>query len=150
MKAKRPYLKKRKRVGRGPGSGHGKTSGKGHKGQLARSGVSLRAGFEGGQNPFYRRVPKRGFNHPEHKRFIILNLDRISELGKTEISPKSLIDAGLIKNLRDGLKVLGSGKLSRPVTVQAHRFSGSAKAAIEKAGGKAILIEQKATAASQK
>ena len=142
MNAKKPYNKRRKRLGCGVGSGHGKTSTKGHKGQRARSGFHQRVGFEGGQNPLYRRMPKRGFNHPEHKDFVVFNLDRISGFGKNEISPKILAEAGIIKNLRDGLKILGGGKLARPVTVEAHRFSASAKAAIEKAGGKAILIEQ--------
>ena len=149
MNAKRPYEKRPKRIGRGVGSGHGKTSTKGHKGQRARSGFHQRAGFEGGQNPLYRRMPKRGFNHPEHKTFAILNLNRISQLGKNEISPKILFEQGVIKDLRDGLKILGDGKLNRPVVVQAHRFSVSAKTAIEKAGGKAILIEQAATSGSK-
>ena len=149
MRAKKPHEKRRKRLGCGIGSGHGKTSTKGHKGQRARSGYAKRPGFEGGQNPLYRRMPKRGFNHPEHKVFVVLNLDRISELGKNEISPKSLMSDGVISNLRDGLKILGGGKITRPVVVQAHRFSGSAKAAIEKAGGKAILIEQWAAKTSK-
>ena len=149
MKAKVPYQKREKRIGRGIGSGHGKTSTKGHKGQRARTGFHQRVGFEGGQNPLYRRMPKRGFNHPEHKTFVVLNLDRISELGKNEISPASLMSDGVISNLRDGLKILGGGKITCPVVIQAHRFSGSAKTAIEKAGGKAILIEQWAAKTSK-
>ena len=149
MRAKKPYDKKKKRVGCGPGSGHGKTSTRGTKGQQSRTGYSRRRGFEGGQNPLYRRMPKRGFNHPEHKDYVIFNLDRISDLGQNTISPKILIEQGIIKNLRDGLKVLGGGKLKGPVSVEAHRFSASAKAAIEKAGGKAILIEKQAASGSK-
>ncbi len=149
MNAKKPHAKRAKRIGRGVGSGHGKTSTKGHKGQRARSGFHQRVGFEGGQNPLYRRMPKRGFNHPEHKDYVIFNLDRISDLGQNTISPKILIEQGIIKNLRDGLKVLGGGKLKGPVSVEAHRFSASAKAAIEKAGGKAILIEKQAASGSK-
>lgn len=149
MKAKVPYQKREKRIGRGIGSGHGKTSTKGHKGQRARTGFHQRVGFEGGQNPLYRRMPKRGFNHPEHKMYVVLNLDRLSELGKNEISPASLLSDGVISNLKDGLKILGGGKMTRPVVVQAHRFSGSAKVAIEKAGGKAVIIQEAAANSSQ-
>ena len=148
MNAKKPHYKNPKRIGRGVGSGHGKTSTKGHKGQRARSGFHQRVGFEGGQNPLYRRIPKRGFNHPEHKVYAILNLDQLSQLGMNEISPKNLLERGVVKNLSSGLKILGRGKLDRSLVVQAHRFSVSAKAAIEKAGGKAILLEQATVAAS--
>lgn len=141
MKAKKPYHKRRKRIGRGVGSGHGKTSTKGHKGQRARAGFQQRAGFEGGQNPLYRRVPKRGFNQPDRRAFAIVNLDQIAALQDKELTPESLLQLGVIRKPEDGLKVLGRGKLSRAVTIKAHRFSESAKAAIEKAGGKAIVLE---------
>lgn len=141
MKAKRPYHKRRKRIGFGPGSGHGKTSTKGHKGQRARSGFHQRPGFEGGQNPLYRRVPKRGFNQANHKIYAILNLDQLSNIQGSEITPEGLLKHGAIRKLSAGLKILGRGKLNRALVVKAHRFSESAKQAIEKAGGKAILIE---------
>ena len=143
MRAKKPYQKKPKRIGRGMGSGHGKTSTKGHKGQRARSGFHQRPTFEGGQTPIHQKFPKRGFNHPEHKSYAILNLDQLDGLKLLEVSPDLLLKNGIIRNLRDGLKILGRGKLAQKLTVQAHRFSESAKEAIEKAGGKAILIEQK-------
>ena len=141
MKAKRPYQKRRKRIGRGVASGHGKTSTKGHKGQRARSGFQQRAVFEGGQNPIWRRVPKRGFTQHAKKAYAIVNLDQISALKETEFTPESLLNLGLIRRAESGLKVLGRGKVARPVTVRAHFFSESAKTAIEKAGGKAIVLE---------
>ena len=143
MRSKKPYHKKPKRIGRGEGSGHGKTSGKGHKGQKARSGFHMRPAFEGGQTPLHQRIPKRGFNRPEHKSYAILNLDQLSDLKVAEVSPDWLIENRLIKSLGDGLKILGRGKLNQKLVVRAHRFSAQAKEAIEKAGGQAILIEQK-------
>ena len=141
MRAKFPFKKKRKRLGCGIGSGHGKTSTKGHKGQKARSGYSMRAGFEGGQNPLYRRLPKRGFNHNAFRReFSIVNLEDIAKLEETEITPEVLKARGVLKKIKTGVKVLGEGELAKPVTVKAHRFSTSAKTKIEKAGGKAILL----------
>lgn len=141
MRAKFPFKKRRKRLGCGIGSGHGKTSTKGHKGQKARSGYSLRPGFEGGQNPLYRRLPKRGFNNNAFRRkFSIVNLEDIARLEETEITPEVLQARGMIKRLETGLKVLGEGELARPVTVKAHRFSAGAKTKIEKAGGKVILL----------
>ena len=142
MNAKKPYHKNPKRIGRGVASGHGKTSTKGHKGQRARSGFQQRAGFEGGQNPLYRRIPKRGFNYPAHKEFAILNLDQISKLAVDEISPEKLLAQGIVKDIKSGLKILGRGQISKSLTVKAHQFSGSAKKAIEKAGGQAILLTQ--------
>ncbi len=142
MQAKRPYHKRPKRIGRGVASGHGKTSTKGHKGQRARSGFHQRAGFEGGQNPLYRRLPKRGFNQANHKLYAVMNLDRLAKLGWDEVSPKALLERGVVKDLLSGLKILGQGKLARPVVVKAHSFSVSAKAAIEKAGGKAVLLSR--------
>lgn len=143
MKSKRPYQKKPKRIGRGPGSGHGKTSTKGHKGQRARSGFHMRPTFEGGQTPIHQRIPKRGFNRPNHTSYAILNLDQLERLKASEISPEWLLQSGIIKDLKDGLKVLGRGTLGGKVTVKAHRFSQKAKEAIQKAGGEAILIEPK-------
>lgn len=141
MRAKLPYKKKKKRVGCGNGSGHGKTSCRGQKGQLARSGVSFRFGFEGGQNPLYRRLPKRGFNNAEFRKdYEILNLDRLAAFGESEITPEFLYSKGVLQAKGGRLKILGQGELSKPLTVKAHRFSASAKEKIEKAGGKAVLL----------
>ncbi|MBN1688889.1 MAG: 50S ribosomal protein L15 [Candidatus Omnitrophica bacterium] len=141
MRAKFPYKKRRKRLGCGTGSGHGKTSTKGHKGQRSRSGYSFRPGFEGGQNPLYRRLPKRGFNHDAFRSdFNVVNLSRIASLKENEISPEILFEKGLVKNEKAKLKVLGEGEISKPMTVKAHRFSQSAKEKIEKAGGQAVII----------
>ncbi|MBI3306733.1 MAG: 50S ribosomal protein L15 [Candidatus Omnitrophica bacterium] len=141
MRAKFPYKKRRKRLGCGIGSGHGKTSTKGHKGQRARSGYTMRSGFEGGQNPLYRRLPKRGFNNNSFKKeYAIVNLGQLAEMKEAEITPESLVNLGVVKKMKNGLKVLGSGKISRPLVIKAHRFSESAKTAITKAGGQAIVI----------
>ena len=134
--------KNRKRVGRGPGSGTGKTSGKGHKGQNARSGGGIRPGFEGGQLPLFRRIPKRGFSNAKFKTvYAVINL---SDLDKFEdgavITPELLKEMGLVKQQLDGIKVLGKGKLSKKLTVKAHKFSNVAKEQIEKLGGKAEVI----------
>lgn len=142
MRAKKPYEKRRKRVGIGIGSGHGKTSTHGHKGQRSRSGTRVRPGFEGGQNPLYRRLPKRGFNNNAFRRpYAIVNLDQISQLEESEVTPKILIARGFAKDVEKGVKILGDGELKHAVTIKAHRFSESAKAKIEKAGGQAVLIE---------
>ena len=132
----------RKRVGRGPGSGLGKTSGKGHKGQNARSGGGVRPGFEGGQLPLFRRLPKRGFSNARFKtRFATINL---SDLNRFEdgavVTPELLKEMGLIKNQLDGIKVLGNGKLTKKLTVKAHKFSSSAQREIEGNGGKIEVI----------
>ena len=132
----------RKRVGRGPGSGLGKTSGKGHKGQNARSGGGVRPGFEGGQLPLFRRLPKRGFTNARFKTvYAVINL---SDLNNFEdgavVTPELLKDMGILKNQLDGVKVLGNGKLERKLTVQANKFSASAVEAIEALGGKAEVI----------
>ncbi len=144
MRAKFPYKKRRKRLGFGIGSGHGKTSTKGHKGQRARSGFALRPGFEGGQNPLYRRLPKRGFNNKAFRRdFAIVNLQAIAGLEEKEVTPELLASRGLVKKFgAAGVKILGQGEIKNAVTVRAHRFSESAKAKIEKAGGQAVLIGQ--------
>ncbi|MSO20981.1 MAG: 50S ribosomal protein L15 [Acidobacteria bacterium] len=130
----------RKRVGRGMGSGHGKTSTRGHKGQGSRSGTSNKRGFEGGQMPLKRRVPKRGFTNIFRKEYAIINLDRIAELKETVITPEFLLKTGVLSSLHDGLKVLGEGELKKAVTVSAHKFSESAKEKILKAGGKVEVI----------
>ena len=141
MRAKYPYEKEKKRVGCGPGSGHGKTSTRGNKGQKARTGSGrIRRGFEGGQNPIYRRLPKRGFNHFPRKEFAIVNLESLAKLNEREITPEKLIEHGLIKELKSGLKILGNGDLKTAMQVKAHRFSGQAKQKIEAAGGQAVVI----------
>lgn len=132
----------RKRVGRGPGSGLGKTSGKGHKGQNARSGGGVRPGFEGGQLPLFRRLPKRGFKNAMFKTsYAVINL---SDLDKFEegavVTPELLKEMGLVKKQLDGVKVLGNGTLTKKITVKAHKFSDAALREIEKIGGKAEVI----------
>ena len=126
-----------KRLGCGESSGHGKTSGKGHKGQKARSGGSIRLGFEGGQMPLIRRIPKRGFNNePFRDKFAVVNLEALNsfEDGAT-VNEASLLEAGLIRKPYDKVKILGGGQLSKKLTIVANKASESAKAAIEKAGG---------------
>ncbi len=134
----------KKRVGRGMGSGMGKTSTRGHKGQGSRSGSSLMRGFEGGQMPLHRRLPKRGFNNIFRTEYTVISLDRISEvLAKapgTELTLEALTQHGLLRKKNGLVKVLNNGNLSGPVTIHAHKFSKTAQEAIEKAGGKAILI----------
>jgi large subunit ribosomal protein L15 len=135
----RPALgasKKRKRIGRGPGSGHGKTATKGHKGQKARSGGSVKAGFEGGQMPLQRRLPKRGFTPLTRTEYAIVNLKQLNafENGST-VDLEALLVRGIIKKGLDGLKVLADGALERTLTVKAHKFSGAAKEKITAAGG---------------
>jgi large subunit ribosomal protein L15 len=133
--------KERNRVGRGIGSGNGKTAGRGHKGQNSRSGGGVRPGFEGGQNPLYRRLPKRGFTNPTRKEFAILNLDQLNRFEDgTEVTPELLIETGTVSNAKDGIKILGNGKLDRKLTVKANKFSTSAVEAIEAAGGKTEVI----------
>jgi len=131
-----------KRKGRGPGTGNGKTAGRGHKGQKARSGGGVRVGFEGGQMPLTRRVPKRGFNNIFAKPLDIVNLSAIAERfedGAT-VNVESLIQAGLLNHVRYGVKVLGNGDISKKLNVEANAFSESAKAKIEAAGGKAQVV----------
>src|SRR6185312_6968931 len=126
----------RNRVGRGTGSGNGKTAGKGHKGQNARSGGGVRPGFEGGQNPLFRRLPKRGFTNINRKEFAIVNLDTLNRFEEgTEVTPALLIETGVVSSEKSGIKILGNGTLDKKLTVKAHKFSASAKEAIEKAGG---------------
>ena len=133
---------KKKRVGRGPGSGLGKTSGRGQKGQKARSGASINPVFEGGQLPLYRRIPKRGFKNAKFKTvYGVINLDKLNKFEDgTVVTPALLKDTGLVKKQYDGVKVLGTGKLEKKLTIQANKFSASALEKINKAGSKAEVI----------
>ena len=135
----------RKRVGRGPGSGTGKTAGRGEKGQKSRSGYRRKRGFEGGQMPLIRRVPKRGFHNPFRKEYAVVNVGRFEALEGDAFTPESLLADGVVSKLADGLKILGNGELTRAVTIAAHKFSAAAKEKIEKAGGKAEVIADKKT-----
>lgn len=131
----------RKRKGRGIGSGNGKTAGKGHKGQNARSGGGVRPGFEGGQNPLFRRLPKRGFTNINRKEYAIVNLDTLNRFEEgTEVTPALLIETGFVSSEKAGIKILGNGSLDRKLTVKAHKFSASAKEAIEAAGGSTEVV----------
>jgi large subunit ribosomal protein L15 len=135
--SKRP----KKRLGRGHGSGHGKTSGKGHKGQKSRTGVSIPAWFEGGQMPLHRRLPKRGFTARNPKRFQVVNLAALAELDGTEYGPEELKQVGLVKSASRPIKILGDGTPGRAVTVKAHAFSGAARERIEADGGSVELLD---------
>ena len=133
--------KNRKRVGRGVGSGHGKTACKGHKGQKARSGGTKGAGFEGGQMPLQRRLPKRGFTNIFKKEYAVVNLDALEAMKDAAvITPELLVEKGVIKKMKDGLKVLAKGSIQRSVTIKANAFSAAAAAKIEAAGGKTEVI----------
>jgi large subunit ribosomal protein L15 len=135
-------VKSDKRLGRGIGSGLGKTSGKGHKGQWARSGGGVRPGFEGGQTPLVRRLPKRGFNNKFAVKYDIVNLDALNVFEEgTVVTPELLAEMRIVTNKNNGVKVLGNGQLTKKLTVKADKFSASAKAAIEAAGGVAEVIE---------
>ena len=131
-----------KRVGRGTSSGNGKTSGRGQKGQNSRSGGGVRLGFEGGQNPLFRRIPKRGFNNYNFRvRYAVVNVSDLDKFADgTEITPELLKEMGLVKNQLDGIKVLGNGNITKKLTVKASVFSKTAKEKIEKNGGKAEVI----------
>jgi large subunit ribosomal protein L15 len=135
-------VRERKRVGRGPGSGLGKTSGRGEKGQKSRSGFAQKPGFEGGQMPLHRRIPKRGFHNRFRKEFSEINLEKLEvfEAG-TIVTPDVLLKRGLLKNLRQGVKVLAKGKLTKPLTVRAHKFSAKAQEMLAELGGKAEVLE---------
>ncbi|MBP2002652.1 large subunit ribosomal protein L15 [Paenibacillus shirakamiensis] len=133
--------KERKRVGRGTSSGMGKTSGRGHKGQNARSGGGVRPGFEGGQNPLYRRLPKRGFVNPTRKEYAIVNIEELNKFAAdTEVTPELLFEQGIVKNAKSGIKILGNGDVTVKVSVKANKFSQSAVEKIEAAGGKTEVI----------
>jgi large subunit ribosomal protein L15 len=129
------------RLGRGQGSGNGKTAGKGNKGQKARSGGMNKLGFEGGQTPLARRLPKRGFTNINRKEYAVINVDQLNKFADgAEVTPAVLKEMGLVKNAKDGIKVLGEGELEKKLTVKAHKFSKSALARIEKAGGVAEVL----------
>ena len=131
----------RNRVGRGQGSGNGKTAGRGNKGQKARSGGGVRLGFEGGQTPFFRRIPKRGFQNINRKEYAVVNLATLNRFEDgQEVTAAVLVEAGIVKNEKDGIKVLANGKLERKLTVKANKFSQAAKEAIEAAGGTVEVI----------
>jgi large subunit ribosomal protein L15 len=132
--------KDRLRVGRGPGSGRQKTSGKGSKGQLAGAGFTRTIGYEGGQMPLHRRLPKRGFTNIFRTEYAEVNLDRLDKIAKAEITPQDLADARLIPNTKARIKILGRGEVTSAKSIQAHKFSAAAQAKIEKAGGQAVLI----------
>jgi large subunit ribosomal protein L15 len=144
LRAPKKANENKKRVGRGMGSGMGKTSTRGHKGQGSRSGSSLMRGFEGGQMPLHRRLPKRGFNNIFRTEYTVLGLDRIAEIlteqPGTEFTLEKIVALGLLRKKNGLIKVLNNGAISGPVTIHAHKFSKSAQEAIEKAGGKAVLI----------
>lgn len=131
----------RKRVGRGIGSGTGKTAGKGHKGQNARSGGGVRPGFEGGQNPLFRRLPKRGFTNISRKEYAVVSLDALNRFEEgTVVTPELLKETGVISALRDGVKVLANGELNVKLTVKAHKFSNAAAEKIAQVGGTTEVI----------
>ncbi len=133
--------KERKRKGRGIGSGNGKTAGKGHKGQNARSGGGVRLGFEGGQTPLFRRLPKRGFTNINRKDYTIVNLETLNRFEDgTEVTPALLIETGIISKEQAGIKILAKGNIEKKLTVKAHKFSTTAKEAIEAAGGTTEVI----------
>jgi large subunit ribosomal protein L15 len=143
LKPAKGSVRNRKRVGRGPGSGLGKTAGRGEKGQKSRSGFARKPGFEGGQMPLHRRIPKRGFtNAPFRKQFACVNLGRLEvfEAG-TIVTPELLVRHGLLRKLLDGVKVLADGELTKALTIHAHRFSGKAQERIAALGGKAETIQ---------
>ena len=136
-----PERKATKRVGRGAGSGMGKTSTRGEKGQKSRSGASIKPWFQGGQSPLYRRIPKRGFKNVTAIRYSEINVSTLNKFEDgAEVTPELLKASGLIKKLEDGVSVMGNGELTKKLTVNAHRFTKTAKEKIEAAGGKAIVI----------
>jgi large subunit ribosomal protein L15 len=140
LKPAKGSRKDRKRVGRGPGSGLGKTSGRGSKGQLSGSGYSRKRDFEGGQMPLVRRVPKRGFTNIFRTEYTVVNLDSLAKIGKKEIELKDLVASGLIKRETERVKVLGRGEIASAKTIHAHKFSESALKKIGEKGGKAVTI----------
>ena len=138
----------KKRVGRGMGSGMGKTSTRGHKGQGSRSGSRLMRGFEGGQMPLHRRLPKRGFTNIFRTEYLVLGLDTIADLGVSELTLETLQEKGIVKGKNKLVKVLANGELKSAVTVHAHKFSAAAAKAIEAAGGKAVVIGSETASAA--
>jgi len=145
-------VKEKKRVGRGQASGTGKTAGRGNKGQKARTGNMNFIGFEGGQMPIQRRLPKRGFSNPFRVEYALINIGDLESLGLPEVDLDKLVEAGAIKVRKGGLKVLGEGEITKAITVKAHKFSASAREKIEKAGGKVeeIAVTQKPTPQQRK
>jgi large subunit ribosomal protein L15 len=143
LRAPRKASEKRKRVGRGMGSGMGKTSTRGHKGQRSRSGSRIMRGFEGGQMPLHRRLPKRGFTNIFKTEYEVVNLERLASLGESEITPELLRKAGVVSSRKTLVKVLGQGELKGAITVRAHKFSKSAREKIEKAGGKIEVVSSR-------
>jgi large subunit ribosomal protein L15 len=150
LRAPKKANENKKRIGRGMGSGMGKTSTRGHKGQGSRSGSSLMRGFEGGQMPLHRRLPKRGFTNIFRVEYTIVGLDRLAELhaagNETEFTLEKITELGLRRKKNSLIKVLNNGEISAAITVHAHKFSKSAKEAIEKAGGKVVVIGEEAAA----
>lgn len=141
LKPNKGATHKKKRVGRGPGSGHGKTATRGSNGFWSRSGSSMKANFEGGQMPLVRRIPKRGFNNPNKRIFAIVNLDKLNTFRKgSDVTPAKLQEEGIVKDLKCGIKILGKGNLEKPLNIKAHAFSKSAKEKIESIGGKCEVI----------
>ncbi len=140
IRAPRKAAEKRKRVGRGMGSGMGKTSTRGHKGQWSRSGARLLRGFEGGQMPLHRRLPKRGFKNIFREEYAVVNLDRLEAIGETEITPELLRKAGVVRTKKK-IKILGTGELKSALTAKAHKFSQTAQDKITKAGGKFEVLQ---------
>ena len=141
LKPSTRFSKKSKRVGRGQGSGHGKTACRGHKGQRARAGRSISPGFEGGQMPLKRRLPKRGFTNIFKKKYAVVNVRDLSRFEEgTVVDEKALVHSGLIKSVYDGIKVLGDGEIQRPLTLKVHKWTKTAREKIEAAGGKVEVV----------
>ncbi len=141
LKRSRGANKDKKRVGRGPGSGTGVTSGKGHKGQKSRSGYSMRPGFEGGQMPLYRRLPKRGFFNKFAKHYVVLNVRDLEGFEDgTLVSSEFLLESGYVRTMKNGLRILGDGELTKKVSVKAHHVTESARKKIEAAGGNVEVV----------
>lgn len=142
LRSSKAAHKRKKVLGRGSGSGHGKTSGRGHKGQLSRTGKGKRPGFEGGQMPLIRRIPKRGFNNRFKKEYQIINIEQLNKFkDNSSVGLEEFIDKGVIKKLHVPVKILGYGKLEKSITVKAHKFSKNAIKAIEGSGGKVELLK---------
>ena len=140
MRSKCPYKKTKRRVGRGIGSGNGKTAGRGYKGAGSRTGAKARLHLEGGQNTFIRRLPKRGFNKADGVEYVVINVHTLEKMNKAEVTPQDLALAGLVKNFKSGLKLLGTGEITKAVKVHAHACSKQAREKIEKAGGSVVLL----------
>ncbi len=141
LKSAEGSRKRRKRVGRGPSSGSGKTSGRGQKGQKARNTPGPYSWFEGGQTPLFQRLPKRGFTSKNRKEYSIVNLDNLNQFDEgTEVTPEMLLETGVVRKIKTGVKVLGKGSVDRKLTVKAHKFSKAAQEAIEAAGGSVEVI----------